>query len=139
MRSFTRLLRHKTPIKRRSFNIRKRFKYFSSQLPDSHPQMNLRVYTREEVGKHNTPSNGWVIIHNKVYNVTKWIEYHPGGETVLKDRLGKDITVDFEDKNHTEQATDILKNLLIGEVKEPKRYTGNEHDHGLYNKWNDLY
>ena len=35
-------------------------------------------FTVDEVSKHNTKSNVWMTIHNKVYNVTKFLDDHPG-------------------------------------------------------------
>lgn len=42
-----------------------------------------KVFTWEEVGKHITPSDCWVVIDKKVYNVTDFLVEHPGGDEVL--------------------------------------------------------
>ncbi len=36
-------------------------------------------FTMEEIGKHKTPDDLWLIIDNKVYNLSKFFKYHPGG------------------------------------------------------------
>jgi len=44
--------------------------------------------TLATVAKHKTRNDIWLSIHDKVYNVTEYMENHPGGEEVLMDRAG---------------------------------------------------
>lgn len=51
----------------------------------------------EEVKKHVTRDDGvWVIIHGKVYDVTEWLDEHPGGSKILLKYAGKDATEEFD-------------------------------------------
>ena len=34
----------------------------------------VRKYTWEEIQKHNTNTSLWVVVHNKVYDVTRFME-----------------------------------------------------------------
>ncbi|RDD46581.1 Delta(8)-fatty-acid desaturase [Trichoplax sp. H2] len=52
-------------------------------------------YTIEEIAKHNTENDLWIIINNKVYDVTKWIPYHPGGNLPILNLGGHDVTDAF--------------------------------------------
>jgi len=61
-----------------------------------------------------------LIIHNKVYDVTKFLEEHPGGEEVLIENSGKDATESFEDVGHSTDAREMMKDYLIGEIEEVK-------------------
>ncbi|KAI9218947.1 cytochrome b5-like heme/steroid binding domain-containing protein [Blastocladiella britannica] len=79
--------------------------------------MSLQQYTAEEVAAHNERSNVWTIINGKVYNITKFLDEHPGGEEVLLEGAGADATEGFEDVGHSEDARELLKKYLIGEVK----------------------
>lgn len=54
-----------------------------------------------------------IIIHNKKYNITEFMNEHPGGATVFKHN--EDLTQDFEDVYHSQDARTRLKNFLIEE------------------------
>lgn len=58
-----------------------------------------------------------------MYNVTTWIEYHPGGEQPLLRHLGQDATYAFSQIGHSHRAYDVLASLHIGHVRDKKRYT----------------
>ena len=47
---------------------------------------------RDEVARHATASDCWVIISNEVFDVTKFLEEHPGGKRVILSRAGSDAT-----------------------------------------------
>jgi hypothetical protein len=42
-----------------------------------------RVFTRGEVARHNTDEDLWVIINGRVYDLTVWLNFHPGGRDPL--------------------------------------------------------
>ncbi|XP_029037049.1 cytochrome b5-like isoform X1 [Osmia bicornis bicornis] len=84
-----------------------------------------KLYTREEVVKHNESNDLWLIIHNKVYDVTLFLDQHPGGEEVILDQGGKDGTEVFEDIGHSSDARKIMESYKIGEIVESQRTEGN--------------
>lgn len=76
-----------------------------------------RDITPQEVKLHNKPYDGWMILRGKVYNVTPYMAYHPGGDKILVPCLGKDATVLF-DKYHSWVNLDgLIGALLLGYVK----------------------
>lgn len=77
----------------------------------------LKAYTLDEVSQHNTVEDLWVVYNGGVYDITKYIDEHPGGEEVVIDVAGTDATEAFEDIGHSDDAREILKGLLIGKVE----------------------
>ena len=73
-----------------------------------------RWYTAEEVAHHRTPTDLWLIAHGKVYDVTKWVEMHPGGAAALLRRGGLDATRDFD--FHTKHARKMWEQTYIGKL-----------------------
>jgi len=73
--------------------------------------------TYAEVLQHNTKKDLYVVIHDKVYNSSSFVDEHPGGEEVLLDVAGQDATEAFEDVGHSDEAREILEGLLVGELK----------------------
>ncbi|OCH96387.1 hypothetical protein OBBRIDRAFT_718882 [Obba rivulosa] len=55
-----------------------------------------KTWSLEEVAKHNTPSSCWVIVNNKVYDVTEFLPGHPGGAQVILRHAGSDATTVYE-------------------------------------------
>jgi len=79
--------------------------------------LQLEEYTMEEISKHNTDKDAWVVLHGRVYDVTKWMWYHPGREEVLQENAGKDASFQFEANFHSRFARDTAKKYVIGKVK----------------------
>ncbi|EJF66571.1 FMN-dependent dehydrogenase-domain-containing protein [Dichomitus squalens] len=55
-----------------------------------------RSYSLDEVSKHDSSSSCWVIIRNKVYDVTEFLPDHPGGTKIILKYAGKDATSAYE-------------------------------------------
>ncbi|XP_047128073.1 cytochrome b5 isoform X1 [Hydra vulgaris] len=83
--------------------------------------MSGKLFTLEEVRSHNNAKSCWLAIHDKVYDVTKFIDEHPGGEEVLLELAGKDATSNFEDVGHSSDARDLLASYYIGDLHENDR------------------
>lgn len=73
--------------------------------------------TQEECLKHTSKDSCWLMIDGRVYDVTTFLDDHPGGGDILVQSTGKDATDDFEDVGHSKAARRDMKNYLIGTVQ----------------------
>ncbi len=76
----------------------------------------LRQYSLKEVGKHKTPKKAWVVFKKKVYDVTKFINFHPGGYEILQKELGTDITTLFNLNHGWVNFNNILEKYQVGYI-----------------------
>lgn len=75
-----------------------------------------KIFRMSDVKAHNSVKSTWVVIHNHVYDITKFLEEHPGGEEVLLEQAGQDSSESFEDVGHSEDAREMLKQYHIGKL-----------------------
>ncbi|KAA1070561.1 hypothetical protein PGT21_015026 [Puccinia graminis f. sp. tritici] len=81
----------------------------------------LKSLTREEVAKHDKEGDLWCIIDTAVYDLSKFVDLHPGGASVLVDKnvAGKDATKAFFGLHRS----DVLKKYgryVIGRIEGEK-------------------
>ncbi|MBA0656070.1 hypothetical protein Goklo_008467 [Gossypium klotzschianum] len=72
-----------------------------------------KYITIQQLEQHNKPGDLWVSINGKVYNVSDWSKYHPGGETPLLNLAGKDVTDAFT-AYHPATAWQYLNKFFTG-------------------------
>ena len=83
------------------------------------------TYTAEEVAQHNTAEDCWCIIGTSsdsdtktIYDLTSYLELHPGGSEILEDVAGTDASDVFQDIGHSEVALRAMSKYAIGTLKE---------------------
>ncbi|KAF4637632.1 hypothetical protein G7Y89_g462 [Cudoniella acicularis] len=81
--------------------------------------MSDKTITRDEVAKNNTEDSLWFVIDSKVYDVTDFVDAHPGGEYVLKQVAGQDATEAFYNL-HRQEVLQKYSNLCIGTIEGEK-------------------
>jgi cytochrome b involved in lipid metabolism len=73
-------------------------------------------FTMEEVAKHNREGDAWIVVEGRVFDVTKYIDEHPGGVKALRAFAGKDATKAFRGPQHGTQVDDVIELFLIGDL-----------------------
>ncbi|XP_060531971.1 cytochrome b5-like [Cylas formicarius] len=88
-------------------------------------QTETKYYTWEEIKNHDgeIQASVWIVYKNNVYDVTEYMEDHPGGAELVTEWAGKDCTKAFDDFGHSSDAKKQLKPLKIGELAEEDRKT----------------
>lgn len=92
----------------------------------------MSSFTLEQVQQHCKPDDVWIVLHNKgwshtrrnhmatanptVYDVTKYLDDHPGGRAVLLEVAGQDATEAFEEIGHSDEAREQLEPLYVGDL-----------------------
>jgi len=77
-----------------------------------------KVITVDELKANSSKEKLYVLLHGKVYDVTKFIDEHPGGDEVILAESGQDATEAFEDVGHSEEARALLPGLYIGDIEQ---------------------
>lgn len=85
----------------------------------------VKTFTLDEVARHNSRSDCWSVISNDVYDLTQYINRHPGGDEILR-ACGQDATTMFTKRQtkdgqsvgsgspHSQAANEQLARLKIG-------------------------
>lgn len=87
------------------------------------PTSTIKTFSLDDVKKHATKDDCWMVIDGKVYDATDFIPKHPGGAIIAKG-CGMDASTLFNERpdtelgGHPQQAQEQLKDLYIGDLKE---------------------
>uniref|UniRef100_A0A673MNQ8 Cytochrome b5 reductase 4 n=1 Tax=Sinocyclocheilus rhinocerous TaxID=307959 RepID=A0A673MNQ8_9TELE len=71
--------------------------------------------TEEELKKHNTRNDCWTCIRGMVYNVSAYMDFHPGGEELMR-AAGIDSTDLFDQVHRWVNYESMLKECLVGRM-----------------------
>lgn len=80
----------------------------------------ISAYTVNDVSKHNTASDCWVVFDNGVYNITKYVSQHDEYLNI-RSWCGTDITSEFKTKNgegvdHKKSSYALFAEYKIGDI-----------------------
>jgi nitrate reductase (NAD(P)H) len=73
-----------------------------------------------EVSKRNDEQSVWMVVKDKVYDATKYMDEHPGGPISILLAAGQDATEDFQ-AVHSEKAWEKLQDFYIGPLQAEHR------------------
>lgn len=81
------------------------------------------IYTYADVREHRTANSAWVAVHGKVYDVTSFLNRHPGGRIIMT-ALGRDGTTLFETHHNLVAKKDVIfktmEKMEIGSISDYK-------------------
>ena len=81
----------------------------------------LLEYSLRQVAEHSTPLDCWIVIYDKIYDVTDFLQEHPGGEFILLEFAGRDATLAFRSTRHGSESYELLNKYLIGILPKSER------------------
>lgn len=73
-----------------------------------------KIFALEEVKKHTREDDCWLVVDGQVFDVTEFLDEHPGGFDIIISNTGKDATEDFDEIGHSKSARELLSNYKIG-------------------------
>ncbi|KAF8423418.1 inositolphosphorylceramide-B C-26 hydroxylase [Tirmania nivea] len=85
------------------------------------PAQTLPTLTRAELALHNSKKSCYVAIGTRVFDITEFLADHPGGEDLVLEYAGKDVTKILGDEishQHSEAAYEILEEYVVGNLDE---------------------
>merc|ERR1719469_151782 len=85
-------------------------------------------FTAEEVAKHTTKNDCWVILRGEVLNVTNFLSQHPGGELAILTFAGKDATAEFDMIHPPDVVGKYAPDAVIGKVGGASADDGEDSD-----------
>nr|CAD7595866.1 unnamed protein product [Timema genevievae] len=77
----------------------------------------LQDVTVAQLAKHNKRHDAWLAIRGRVYNVSHYMDFHPGGEEELMRRVGKDATDLFNQVHAWVNFESLLQKCLVGRLR----------------------
>ncbi|KAK1281868.1 Delta(8)-fatty-acid desaturase [Acorus calamus] len=119
-------LEKKSPIKKPVVRAKVPFEKGYSQmdwlkLTRTHPdlaglkgQSNRRLISMEEVRQHKTEGSTWTVLKGRVYNISPYMKFHPGGVDMIMKAAGKDCTSLFNKYHAWVNAEFLLEKCLVG-------------------------
>uniref|UniRef100_A0A7S4M3P3 Cytochrome b5 heme-binding domain-containing protein n=1 Tax=Vannella robusta TaxID=1487602 RepID=A0A7S4M3P3_9EUKA len=85
----------------------------------------LPLYSSQEVACHNSEDSCWIIIHERVLDVT-YFNSHAGSWGLFLDVAGSDATEEFEAKCNPEQAAKLFDTYQVGWLDKESDYDPHE-------------
>ncbi|XP_022770099.1 cytochrome b5 domain-containing protein RLF [Durio zibethinus] len=91
------------------------------KLTQTHPdlaglkgQSNRRLISMSEVKQNQAEGSMWTVLKGRVYNISPYMKFHPGGVDMLMKAVGKDCTSLFNKYHAWVNAEFLLEKCLVG-------------------------
>ena len=80
------------------------------------PPPPAKKLTAADVAAHASRTDAWIIIGKGVYDVTPYVEEHPGGVAAILKNAGGDSTAGFHGPQHPARVFDMIEDFRIGDL-----------------------
>ncbi|CBZ23069.1 putative cytochrome b-domain protein [Leishmania mexicana MHOM/GT/2001/U1103] len=100
--------------------MRKLEKLKVGELPENERH---RYISMEQAAAKKSADGAWLVINNRVYDVTPFLDLHPGGRDILLYNAGGDATQAFTDNGHSDAAYHMMGKYVIGDLGMSERKT----------------
>ncbi|XVF73617.1 hypothetical protein PTKIN_Ptkin12aG0216500 [Pterospermum kingtungense] len=97
------------------------------KLTQTHPdlaglkgQSNRKLISMSEVKKNQKEGSMWTVLKGRVYNISPYMKFHPGGVDMLMKAVGKDCTSLFNKYHAWVNAEFLLEKCLVGTLDDSK-------------------
>ncbi|CAG9566691.1 unnamed protein product [Danaus chrysippus] len=97
------------------WSVEKKPKWSSKIVPGA-PEARDRILTLAEISHHDTRDDCWVVIYDRVYDISTFLYEHPGGDEIMLEYAGRDASTAFRGSGHSKMALKALDRFLIGEL-----------------------
>lgn len=77
----------------------------------------ITAVSHEELAKHNKVDDCWLALRGRVYNITRYMDFHPGGRDELMRGAGKDATALFDSVHAWVNYEQLLSKCLVGPLR----------------------
>ncbi|PVH95688.1 L-lactate dehydrogenase [Periconia macrospinosa] len=77
---------------------------------------NMNSIDGADVAKHNSTKSCWIVLDSNVYNVTSFLQKHPGGAAIILKQAGTDATKEFEKYHPLDYVNDLPAGSLLGPI-----------------------
>ncbi|KAG6628249.1 hypothetical protein CIPAW_14G001800 [Carya illinoinensis] len=81
-------------------------------------QSNKRLISMNEVRQHREEGSMWTVLKGRVYNISPYMRFHPGGVDMLMKAVGKDCTSLFNKYHAWVNAEFLLEKCLVGTLED---------------------
>lgn len=81
--------------------------------PETPPALLVRI-TKAELKKHAAKDDCWTCINGRVFNITRYINFHPGGVEEIMKCAGRDGTALFNKYHSWVNPNRILEKNMVG-------------------------
>ncbi|GBG23868.1 Nitrate reductase NADH [Hondaea fermentalgiana] len=74
------------------------------------------LFSAAEVAKHQSAHDAWIVLGRDVLDVTRWLDFHPGGKEIMLPYLGYNATETFDEQGHSDVAIETTRMYRIGTI-----------------------